>query len=404
MRVWPAALLGLLVVLAVMLSGVTFAHAHTRSVSYSWWQLEPQTTGPAQPTVRYNLKQLDLTALGSANVASRLSATVRLFVEGAACRPGPIDELSAQPGWRSFSWSFDCPAAGPGRSWRIENDVLFAAIPAHLHFARVERGPSSVGEHVLTEQQRAVELRAERPPPSWLRTLRRFVPLGIEHILSGWDHLVFLFALLLIARAKRSVIWLVTGFTAGHSVSLALAAMGQLRPHQPTVEALIGASVALVAVEAFWLANERRQPLIPQVAVLGLASCAVLAALRQTVAPLALAGVSLLAACYFLAVRQQANSLGPRFAITTLFGVVHGFGFAGVLGEMSLPTERLLPALFGFNIGVELGQLAVVAALMIVLILLSKRDAGLRDRFVELGATAATCAGVFWLLTRTFGM
>jgi len=404
MRVWPCAFVGLLVVLTQMLGSVGFAHAHTRSVSYSWWQLEPQSEDSAQPSVRYNLKRLDLTALGSVQVATRLSATVRLFADGVACRPTTIDELSAPPGWRSFSWSFDCPTSGPGRSWRIENDVLFAAIPAHLHFARVERGRAAEGEHVLTEHQRAITLRPERPPPSWMQTLRRFVPLGIEHILSGWDHLLFLFALLLMARGKRTVIWLVTGFTAGHSVSLALAAMGQLEPHQPTVEALIGASVALVAVEAFWLANERRQPLIPLIAVLGLASCAILAAVRQTVAPVALAGVALLAACYFLAVRQQANSDRPRFAITTLFGVVHGFGFAGVLGEMSLPAERLLPALCGFNVGVELGQLAVVAALMIVLILLRKHDAGWRDRFVEIGAAAATCAGVFWLLTRTLGM
>jgi hypothetical protein len=93
-----------------------------------------------------------------------------------------------------------------------------------------------------------------------------------------------------------------------------------------------------------------------------------------------------------------------RAALAFAFGLVHGFGFAGVLGEMQLPTERLAPALFGFNVGVELGQLAVVVLIWPLLRGLERLFDGRLHRLTVDAASAGICGlGLFWFITRAFG-
>jgi hypothetical protein len=93
-----------------------------------------------------------------------------------------------------------------------------------------------------------------------------------------------------------------------------------------------------------------------------------------------------------------------RFAIAFCFGLVHGFGFAGVLAEVALPQGRLLPALLGFNLGVEIGQLAIVALVWPLLVLLARIQAGRWHRPVLEVGTAVVCGlGVFWWVERAFG-
>lgn len=104
--------------------------------------------------------------------------------------------------------------------------------------------------------------------------VRRHVPLGVEHILSGWDHVIFLLALLLMATSLRSALVVVTGFTVGHSVTLALATLGFASPDIATVEALIGLSIVLVAVENIWLAEGRGSPVVPRARVAALCALA----------------------------------------------------------------------------------------------------------------------------------
>ena len=192
--------------------------------------------------------------------------------------------------------------------------------------------------------------------------LAGYVWLGIVHIATGWDHLAFVFALLLLARRLGEVAALVTSFTAAHSVTLALAVLGTVRPDGAAVEALIGYSIALVAAENAWLLSGRGAavPVAVAVATSGLASLALFGV--GAVAPLVYAGLALFAACHFALLARVERPARLRAAVAFVFGLVHGFGFAGVLAELELPTERLASALFGFNLGVELGQLAVVAA------------------------------------------
>ena len=118
---------------------------------------------------------------------------------------------------------------------------------------------------------------------------------------------------------------------------------------------------------------------------------------------LTLVGVLIFSGCHFGLLATVRNPRLLRVAVAFAFGLIHGFGFAGVLRELSLPTDRLVSALFGFNVGVELGQLAVVLLVWPVLYALSRWDKGrLHTRTAELGSAAICGLGLFWFVTRSF--
>jgi hydrogenase/urease accessory protein HupE len=144
---------------------------------------------------------------------------------------------------------------------------------------------------------------------------RDYLKLGVQHILEGYDHLLFLVCLLLIAGTGRRILITITGFTIAHSVTLALSALGVVHVPVPPVEAAIALSIVFLAVEI---------------------------------------------------VRGDKNSLTYRYpiAVAASFGLLHGFGFAAVLGETGLPQTEIPAALLFFNIGVEVGQLLFVAAVI----------------------------------------
>lgn len=143
----------------------------------------------------------------------------------------------------------------------------------------------------------------------------RYLALGIEHLLLGPDHLLFVLGLLLLARGIRPLIWTVTAFTLGHSVTLSLAALGLARGNPMLTELAIAASI-------LWLAT---------------------AILR----------------------RQEAPVRRPSL-MAAVFGLLHGLGFAGALAQTGLPLDEIPQALLAFNLGIELGQLAVVGAALLL--------------------------------------
>jgi hypothetical protein len=330
-----------------------------------------------------------------------------LTLRAGDARCAPIEPPTAEPapkGWAHFRWRVECAASGP-RS--LESAVLLDVAPSHLHFARIAVGDESARERVLTEAEPAWRLEsahAEGSDASAGTTLAGYVGLGIVHIATGWDHLAFVLALLLLARRPGEVAVLVTSFTAAHSVTLALAVLGTVRPNGASVEALIGYSIALVAAENAWLLGGGgvAVPVAVALATAGLAGLAVLGV--GAVAPLVFAGLAVFSACHFALLARVSRPARLRAAVAFVFGLVHGFGFAGVLAELELPTARLAPALFGFNLGVEIGQLAVVAAAWPALAAISRWSPQRWAPIVTGGGSAAICGlGVFWLLTRAFG-
>ena len=402
------------VLVAATLCGLLLAGdaaAHTRSISHSSWRLEE-----AGARVKLRIPRIELTrvALDAPPEDSELSALagryladrLALHSEASTCqRAGSVEQRRADEGWAAFAWRYECSGTPTG----IETAILLETAPSHLHFARLSLPGDRVTEGVLTEanaswdfpnrSQASAEGRAE-PVGS---TLGSYLAIGVEHILTGWDHLAFVLALLILAGTLGEMARVVTGFTIAHSVSLALAVLGFVRPEAAAVEAVIGFSVALVAAENAWALGGRGRA-IPIAAVAGLALCALLAlAGFGAVSATTLAGLAVFSACHFALLERSEPPVRIRGALAFAFGLVHGFGFAGVLGEMQLPTERLVPALFGFNVGVELGQLAVVALAWPLLRLLERLAGGRWHRWVVDAGSAAICGiGLFWFVTRTF--
>jgi hydrogenase/urease accessory protein HupE len=166
----------------------------------------------------------------------------------------------------------------------------------------------------LTPGETSFEIAAE---PSSLDVIMVYTGLGIEHILIGVDHLLFVFALLLIVTGLRRLIGTITAFTLAHSITLAAATLGYVHVPQAPVEAVIALSILFLATE-------------------------------------------------IIHNRQGRPGLANRFPwlVAFIFGLLHGFGFAGALAEIGLPEQSIPLALLFFNVGVELGQLIFVAAVV----------------------------------------
>jgi hydrogenase/urease accessory protein HupE len=171
--------------------------------------------------------------------------------------------------------------------------------------------------HTLTKAQPEVLLHgASSDPRGMLEIAGAYAVLGMEHILGGVDHLLFVLALLFLVGFNRRLVWTITAFTVAHSITLALAVLGWVTLRSPPVEATIALSIMLVAGEA-------------------------------------------------LHTQPTAARRWPAL-VAFLFGLVHGLGFAGALQQVGLPENHLAVALFTFNVGVEVGQLMAVAAAYLV--------------------------------------
>lgn len=181
----------------------------------------------------------------------------------------------------------------------------------------------------------------------------RYLLAGIEHIAIGFDHIAFLLGTIVWGRRLLPLVKVITAFTVAHSITLTAAVLGAVTPNPAWVEAAIAASIVYVAAENFFV-----------------------------------------------------RDVGRRWPLTFAFGLVHGFGFASVLREYGLPQEALVPALAAFNIGVEVGQLAIVATALVVLHGVDRleRRAGVAeipDRRVAWAISVAVgLLGLWWLFER----
>lgn len=368
------------------------AAAHDRSTSYSTWRVEADRVH-----VRVRLSSIDSTRLPEGDLGLRIASSFGASVDGVSCvregdpglSPGP------EPGQIEAVFSLRCP---PGERLVVRGELLAREAPSHVHLARIEGERLAGSEHVLVEGARQASVSLSRGEAAGVG---RLVALGAEHVLSGADHLVFLAALLLCGGPWRSVLLVITGFTLGHSAALSLCALGLVRVDETAVEALIGLSVALISAENIWLTGGRALRWLPHVAALSLALLAAASLARGASSALALLGAALFVGCYLALLGRSARPLRPRAAVAAGFGLIHGLAFAGGLVALDIPPGRLLRALVGFNVGVELGQLAAVAALALPLALLARQPEARRARAVMWGSAATLALGVGWLVERS---
>lgn len=380
------------------------AAAHTRSESYSHWHPSGNSiTG----TITIPLRDaMLLYQAGDSSLAPgdtmRNELLAKTVVSAAAgqCAAGDARILQAASGFLRIEMSFDCGTALPAR---IHYRALFDAAPAHVHYAKIHRDGGLVAEILFTDTSDSWDL--DSLGDNDLHTFSSFLTIGVEHIAGGIDHIAFLIGMLLIAGSIRRGIIAVTGFTLGHSLSLGAAVLGYVHAEASLVEAFIGFTVALVAVEYFVLRGKSAVTMAG-VCIAVSWSVGLLALIVDAIpgrALFAYAGFGVFASCYLkassvLAAGKSARTATLLFVATACFGLVHGFGFAGFLMETGLLGTSLLLPLLGFNLGVELGQLLLLATAVLLASLLRKR--------VPTGATSILAAslcgiGVYWFVGRT---
>jgi hydrogenase/urease accessory protein HupE len=319
-------------------------------------RLRAKVAFPAEP--------LDLTELQlrskTDEVARAVRAMVKVEVDGA---PAELEADVLEPQFEKFAGvgedfiasvlqGYTIRAAKPIRRVSIAFDV-FADLPG-----------TSVLLKAAWDGERRVFRRAgpeplvleagELRPSAWV-TMRDFVLWGMKHIFVGFDHIAFLLALLLGARQLKEMVLVITSFTVAHSVTLALAAFGKFDwiPSRVT-ESMIAASIVYVAVENLACPRARH-----------------------------------------------------RWVLTFLFGLVHGLGFSGVLADYLEGTDSLLLSVLSFNVGVELGQLAILALAFPLLAGLRRRreaEPDSRPPVLVAGSLLAGLFGLAWMIDRVFAL
>jgi len=377
--------------------------AHTRSESYSHWYLSENGVSGA---VTVPLREVMLLyGGGDASVPPRamlhdhLVENVAILAEQSACSLLSSNVLQAASGFVRVELAFDCedkPADA------LQFRAMFNVAPAHVHYAKLHRDGLLLGEALITDGNDTWAFGSLGSAATY--SFSSFLRIGVEHIAGGIDHVAFLLGLLLIAGSIGRSIVAVTGFTLGHSISLAAAVLGYVHADGQLVEAFIGFTVALVAVEYFVLRRSDTKRFA--------FACLALAWLTGIVAValgflgprsiFAYAGFGLFAACYLLASRapsmQEKRATALLFIATCCFGLVHGFGFAGFLMETGLLGTSLFMPLLGFNLGVEIGQLILVALALVGGALLRNHT----PRVLPQVTAAALCGiGLFWFVSRT---
>jgi hypothetical protein len=223
------------------------------------------------------------------------------------------------------------------------------------------------------------------------------------HIFTGYDHQVFLLGLVLISKRIRDLVFVITGFTLGHSVTLALATLGIIRPHAEYIDALIGLTIALIAAENIGDSNHRSGTLAAVcgsgLLLMALAKMAGFGGLPVYL----LVGAAIFAVNYLMLSGHLKDAARLRLVVTLVFGLIHGFGFAANLLEMQLPTGRMAELLVGFNLGVEIGQLTLVCALTAAVWALSQVKLTLpRPIVVDVASACVAGVGIFWFVSRSY--
>jgi hypothetical protein len=249
------------------------------------------------------------------------------------------DQSSIEITWRSRD-------IVPGRlEIRAE---IFPYDPNHQTFLNVYEGTSLVRQEVLNRDRPALLVYTGTRQGLWA-VFTSFTASGVHHIAIGPDHILFIVGLLLLGGSLKRLLAIVTAFTLGHSVTLALATLQIVDPPVRLIEPAIALSIVYVGADN-------------------------------------------------LLVGHRGRDVRPWIAL--FFGLVHGFGFASVLRETGLPPRALGLSLFSFNLGVEIGQAAIVVVVASALMALRGRNAALAARVVTAGSVCVLLAGAFWFVER----
>jgi hydrogenase/urease accessory protein HupE len=297
------------------------------------------------------------------DLQAKVLARVHVTQGGAACAPVLLGAALTEQDGLGIEGRFDC--AAKDKPFEVDVALLEELSHGHRHVARavgatthdevLYKGHSSftvtpsADAAASGDSAPSSAASTPAPAPSHASSAWSFFKMGIEHILTGYDHLVFLFGLVLLRARVRELLAVVTAFTVAHSITLAIAALGIFTPSPKFVEPAIALSIAYVGIENFFVKDARN-----------------------------------------------------RWRITFPFGLIHGFGFAGALQEINLPRAQVPVALVTFNLGVEAGQLFAMSLVVPMVMLIRQKD-WFEPKGVRVLSGAVALAGGVWFVMRLAG-
>jgi hypothetical protein len=224
------------------------------------------------------------------------------------------------------------------------NMFLDDSDPSHANFASIKMNGEQQ-EEILSFESREIEI----GEVSFLHTTKQFIVLGLEHIFTGYDHILFVISLLIGAKTIRHIFTLITGFTIAHSITLALATFEIILLPSRLVESAIALSIVYIALINIFNKESKHQPWL---------------------------------------------AFG--------FGLIHGFGFAGILSEMKLDANQMATSLFSFNIGIEMGQLLIVSIAFPIILWIKKITIKPIKWVIPSTSVAILAFGLIWFIQRAF--
>jgi hypothetical protein len=268
------------------------------------------------------------------------------FAYTASVQTDPLEQ-ELGPGPATIRLTGRVPAYARAFTWR------YSLTTASYALAAAHEGAKDAIEWLEGSQvSRAFALEAVTAPLSRAGIAWTYFTLGFTHIVpKGLDHILFVLGLFFFSRRIRPMLWQVTAFTIAHSITLALSIYGVVKIAPAIVEPLIALSIAYVAIENIFTSQLRPR----------------------------------------------------RIALVSAFGLLHGMGFAGVLSELGLPRSEFVTALITFNLGVEAGQLSVIAGAFVLVAYWTRNREWYRRRIVVPASAAIALVGVFWTVQRVIG-
>jgi len=390
-------------VLAACLLHAPVAQAHTKSETYTVWHIAGPTVRAtfSIPLVEADRLAKNGTHASNEDVAGYLASHVSVSAQGKACpSPTAVRAIAATEQFRRFELAFQC--ASPD-GIKLQSSAFFELVPSHVTLAQIETDSGGMIEQMITTDHRTLSLAGGGDEEVRNASFLQYMKMGVMHIFTGVDHMSFLLGLVLISRRARDLAFVITGFTLGHSATLALAVTGILRPHAEYIDALVALTIALIGAENIAVATRK-----PEVISVGVASLLVVMAIASaagfgSLPASLLAGAALFGASYLMMSGHLYDAARLRLVVTLVFGLIHGFGFAADLLEMKLPTERLVELLVGFNLGVEVGQLTLVFGLLALVALLANARITLpRPIVVDVLSSALVGLGMYWFISRSY--
>jgi hydrogenase/urease accessory protein HupE len=284
----------------------------------------------------------------SVALAVLLQSRLTFFFDGEAL-PWTLTALRPVPGQDAVEMLWRAPARGTTGKLTIAAH-LFPYDPNHQTFINVYEGDVLVRQEILNAARTSVDF-FTGTRQGLFAVFKAFTASGIHHIAIGPDHILFIVGLLLLGGSIPRLLAIVTAFTLGHSVTLALATLQIVDPPARIIEPAIALSIVYVGADNLLTGTKGRD---------------------------------------------------VRAWVALVFGLVHGFGFASVLRETGLPDRALGVSLFSFNLGVEIGQAMIVVIVATALSFVRQRDAVLAGRIATAGSVGVMIAGAYWFFERVF--